>query len=124
MQTAVLTCLLQGELHGYELAERIDQMVGAYVCVDPGSTYRLLRELESEGYLASAWHQAESGPSRRNYRVTDSGRELLAEWATFLERRASAMFELAQSARRVLSPAGDVMSQPDPCLGPKLSDEK
>jgi len=102
MQTAVLVCLMQGELHGYELAERIDQMVGAYVCVDPGSTYRLLRDLESQGYLVSAWQPAESGPVRRTYRVTASGHELLGEWATFLERRATAMVELAQSARRLL----------------------
>jgi PadR family transcriptional regulator, regulatory protein PadR len=103
LQTAVLVCLVEGELHGYELVERIDEMVGAYVCVDPGSTYRLLRDLEANGYLDSAWQPGESGPVRRTYQVTDVGRELLGEWAVFLEKRAKVMNDLAGRARNLLA---------------------
>ena len=106
METSVLLCLLQNEMHGYELVDRIEQMVGSYVCVDPGSTYRLLRDLENGGHLVSTWQPAESGPARRTYRVTDSGRELLGQWATFLEKRARVMGELVDSARRLLAAGG------------------
>jgi DNA-binding PadR family transcriptional regulator len=103
METASLLCLLQDEMHGYELVERIEEMVGSYVCVDPGSTYRLLRDLENGGHLTSAWQPAESGPLRRTYRVTASGRELLAQWAAFLEKRARVMDNLANQARELLA---------------------
>jgi PadR family transcriptional regulator PadR len=103
METAVLVCLLQGEMHGYELVERIEEMVGSCVCVDPGSTYRLLRDLENGGYLVSAWQPAESGPLRRTYRVTASGRDLLAEWAAFLEVRAQVMGDLIGRARELVA---------------------
>ena len=99
MEATVLSCLLEGQLHGYDLVEKIEQMIGSYVCIDPGSTYRLLRELENGGHLVSTWQPAESGPARRIYSVTASGRELLAEWATFLERRVDAMKALASRAR-------------------------
>ena len=107
METSVLLCLLQNEMHGYELVDRIEQMVGSYVCVDPGSTYRLLRDLESGGHLVSTWQPAESGPARRTYRVTESGRELLGQWATFLEKRARVMGRLVDSARQLLAADGD-----------------
>jgi PadR family transcriptional regulator, regulatory protein PadR len=106
LQTAALVCLVEGELHGYELVERIDAMVGAYVCVDPGSTYRLLRDLEGNGYLVSAWQPGETGPVRRTYQVTPAGRELLGEWAVFLEKRARVMNDLADRARELLSVGG------------------
>ena len=106
METSVLLCLLQNEMHGYELVDRIEQMVGSYVCVDPGSTYRLLRDLENGGHLVSTWQPAESGPARRTYRVTDSGRELLGQWAMFLEKRARVMAELVDSARQLLAVDG------------------
>ena len=102
METAVLLCLLQNELHGYELVERVEQMVGSYICVDPGSTYRLLRELENDGHLVSAWQAVESGPARRVYQVTPSGSELLGQWAQALERRALMMESLAAEARAEL----------------------
>ncbi len=102
MEATVLTCLLEGELHGYELVEKIEQTIGSYVCVDPGSTYRLLRDLENGEHLVSTWQPAQSGPARRIYSVTPSGRELLAEWAAFLERRAEAMQALAARARKQL----------------------
>jgi DNA-binding PadR family transcriptional regulator len=102
MEATVLSCLLEGELHGYDLVDKIEETIGAYVCVDPGSTYRLLRDLENGGHLASIWQPAESGPARRIYSVTASGRELLAQWATFLERRADVMKALAARARQRL----------------------
>ena len=102
MEATVLTCLLEGELHGYELVEKIEQTIGSYVCVDPGSTYRLLRDLENGEHLVSTWQPAQSGPARRIYSVTPSGRELLAQWAIFLERRADAMKALATRARQQL----------------------
>ena len=113
METSIFLCLLENELHGYDLVERIDEMIGSFVCVDPGSTYRMLRDLENGGHLVSTWQPAESGPARRTYSVTDSGRELLAQWATFLERRARVMDALAAKARGQLGATVETQEHSD-----------
>lgn len=95
--------LLEDEAHGYGLMDRIESLAGSQVCVDPGSVYRTLRGMEEGGYVVSNWQEAESGPARRTYAITAAGRDLLAEWAQFLEKRAQVMSSLAALARGHLS---------------------
>ena len=39
--------------------------------------YRVLRELESEGYATSSWAKSASGPRRRQYQLAAQGRHEL-----------------------------------------------
>ncbi|OPZ76899.1 MAG: lineage-specific thermal regulator protein [Actinobacteria bacterium ADurb.Bin444] len=103
METALLTCLAQGPAHGYRLIELVEDMVGGQTRVDPGSVYRVLRALEEDGGVVSTWEEQTSGPSRRTYELTERGRQLLAQWAEFLERRVQALAALAEMARSALA---------------------
>ena len=103
LETTILVSLLEDEAHGYGLMDRIETLAGSQMCVDPGSVYRSLRGMEQGGYVVSSWQEAESGPSRRTYAITSAGRDLLAEWAQFLETRAQVMSGLAALAREHLS---------------------
>lgn len=98
LEPAILLSLLSEERHGYDLIEPVEGLVAGEVCVDPGSVYRLLRGMEDEGLVSSAWEITARGPNRRTYTITGQGREALAAAAEELRRRARALAALAQAA--------------------------
>jgi PadR family transcriptional regulator, regulatory protein PadR len=76
---AVLTQLHQ-EAYGYSLKKRLAERG---LDIDEGTLYPLLRRLEGQGLLDSAWRVEEARP-RRYYRISAAGRklekDLAAEW--------------------------------------------
>jgi PadR family transcriptional regulator, regulatory protein PadR len=80
--TVVLACLatLRTPRYGYALLETLDR---AGFAVEGNTLYPLLRRLEKQGLLTSAWNTEEPRP-RKFYQVTAQGAELLAalcqEW--------------------------------------------
>ncbi len=75
-------------MHGYELAEQIESLVGEER-VDLGNLYRLLRSLEAEGLVSSEWRDDLSGPLKRTYELTPDGKALLGAWAESLKANKS-----------------------------------
>ena len=102
IETALLIALAEESGHGYALTERVQQLVGDQVYVDPGSVYRILRLLEEAGMVSSTWELGVAGPQRRTYTVEPSGRELLRSWAAIHEQRGNALLDLARLARERL----------------------
>ncbi len=84
VEPALLLLLSERPMHGYELLELLPGIAQEERRVDLGNLYRLLRSLEEEGVVASEWDESLPGPAKRVYRLTDSGRELLARWADAL----------------------------------------
>ena len=72
----VLLLLAQEVGHGYELRQRLQ---AAGVAADTGAVYRVLRKLEREHCAESSWGASSAGPQRRLYRLTEKGRQALAE---------------------------------------------
>ncbi len=85
VEPAVLLLLAANPRHGYDLKEGLTTLVGGDGA-DAANVYRLLRQLEFEGIVQSAWDTAGSGPARRVYRLTRAGRRLLDQWADQLRR--------------------------------------
>ena len=98
LEVAILASLATSDSHGYDLMDRIRVLAGDQVCVDPGSVYRLLRGMEVQGFVDSAWQTAESGPSRRVYTIAAAGIDALEQMAGSLTRRAAALQSLAEHA--------------------------
>jgi PadR family transcriptional regulator len=95
-EPALLLLLSEGPTHGYELLERLPQLVGEER-VDVGNVYRALRALEEEGLVVSEWQPGLPGPAKRTYTLTADGHAVLELWldalvelrdglTTFLER--------------------------------------
>ena len=84
VEPALLLLLAERPMHGYELLELLPDVVREERRVDLGNLYRLLRSLEEEGVVDSEWDERLPGPAKRVYRLTDSGRELLARWVDAL----------------------------------------
>lgn len=68
--------------HGYDLINRLALLGVAEV--EPGHVYRVLRHLEREKLLASAWVASAAGPARRRYELTAEGLADLEAWMTRL----------------------------------------
>ena len=83
VEPSLLLLLRERPLHGYELIERLPEVVGEGR-VDVGNLYRLLRALEEDGIVRSEWDESVPGPAKRTYELTDEGHDLLRAWAKAL----------------------------------------
>jgi PadR family transcriptional regulator, regulatory protein PadR len=83
VEPALLLLLAERRAHGYELLERIAELIPGER-VDMGNLYRLLRALEEDGIVRSEWDESVPGPAKRTYELTDEGRDLLRAWAKAL----------------------------------------
>lgn len=69
---------VMGELHGYGLARRIEQISGDLLSLNQGTLYPVLLKLEQEGSISSEWGISENNRRARFYRLTSSGKKHLA----------------------------------------------
>ena len=78
-----------GPIHGYAIAQRIQQISRDVLRVQQGSLYPALHRLENRGLLAAEWKESETGRDAKFYRLTTAGRrQLQAEtdnWARLTE---------------------------------------
>ncbi len=100
LEPAVLASLASQSAHGYDLRKTVEEMTDGFVCVDPGGIYRLLRQLEQDGFVESEWSAGEFGPQRREYQITSDGRELLTQWAEDLRRRERAFRSVIEAIEK------------------------
>lgn len=67
-------------MYGYQIARLIESKSEDMAIIKQGALYPVLRALESSGLLESEVEPSVSGPPRRYYRITDSGRQTLEKW--------------------------------------------
>jgi len=67
-------------MYGYQIAKFIEANVTDIPIMKQGALYPVLRSLESSGLLESEVEPSVSGPPRRYYRITETGRETLERW--------------------------------------------
>ena len=72
----LLRLLAERESYGYELVVRVHE--AGLRDVPDGSVYPALGRLERDGHVSSRLVASRSGPARKYYRPTESGRSLLA----------------------------------------------
>jgi PadR family transcriptional regulator, regulatory protein PadR len=82
-EPALLLLLREAPAHGYELLERLPEVLPDER-IDMGNLYRVLRSLEEDGIVHSEWDAEAPGPAKRIYELTDDGRALLDAWADAL----------------------------------------
>lgn len=66
-----------GPVHGYAIAQRLQQVSRDVVQVPQGSLYPALHRLENRGLLVADWKQTEGGRAAKFYRLTRKGRAQL-----------------------------------------------
>ena len=85
----VLKAVAVEPVHGYAIAQRLEQVSRGVVQVPEGSLYPALHRLENRGFLAAAWKTTETGREAKFYSLTRKGRKQLgaeaASWQRLIE---------------------------------------
>ena len=85
----ILKVVTMGPIHGYAIAQRIQQIYREALQVQQGSLYPALHRLENKGFLTAEWKESETGREAKFYRLTAKGRGQLksetANWARLTE---------------------------------------
>lgn len=85
----ILRVVALGPVHGYAIAQRMQQISKEALQVQQGSLYPALHRLENKKFLVAEWGPSETGREAKFYRLTAKGRtQLEAEtesWARLTE---------------------------------------
>ena len=85
----ILKIAALGPIHGYGIAQRIQQMSQEALQVQQGSLYPALHRLEKRGWLAAEWRETDTGREAKFYALTRTGRKQLGaeeeSWARLTE---------------------------------------
>ena len=73
----ILKTLDRGPMHGYGIAEFIEERSGDVLRVEEGALYPALHRLEVRGLLASKWGVSDKNRRAKFYRLTASGQRQL-----------------------------------------------
>jgi len=100
VQPAILAALTEGPVHGYRLAERVNEMTGLFgEKPDMSGVYRFLKKMEATGLVVSNWETEGKGHAKRLFEITPDGRDCLARWTTTLEAYLDAITTLLKAAK-------------------------
>lgn len=87
----ILKIVALGPVHGYAIAQRIQQVSREALKVQQGSLYPALHRLENRGLLAAEWRESETGREAKYYRLTTKGRNALRSETENWSRLAEAV---------------------------------
>jgi transcriptional regulator len=87
----ILKVIALGPVHGYAIAQRLQQVSRNVVQVPQGSLYPALHRLENRGLLSADWKDTETGREAKFYRLTRKGRKYLETEAAGWQRLTEAI---------------------------------
>src|SRR5215472_5025189 len=99
LEILILNSLARGrEMHGFAIADFIQESSGDVLRVEEGSLYPALQRLLLKGWIKGEWGKTGENRRARYYRLTADGRRQL-------ERELERYHRVARAIGRVLSPA-------------------
>ena len=96
----ILKTLALGPLHGYAIAQRLQQVSRDVVIVQQGTLYPALHRLQKRGALAAEWKASDTGREAKFYRLTARGRSQL-------EAETASWHRLTEAVGLILQHEGD-----------------
>ena len=95
----ILRTLAAGEeLHGFQIADSIQQVSLDVLHVEEGSLYPALQRMLLQGWIKGEWGKTEENRRARYYRITADGKK-------HLQRELERYERVAQAIARILQPA-------------------
>ena len=94
----ILRVAASGPVHGYAIAQRLQQISRDVLQVQQGSLYPALYRLEERGWLRSEWSSSDTGRDAKFYSLTASGRKQLVLERENWERLAQAITLVLRTA--------------------------
>jgi transcriptional regulator len=94
----ILKTLTIGSMHGYGIAQHIQQVSCEALHVEEGSLYPSLQRMQVKGWVISEWGQSPTGRRARYYKLTAAGRKQLGVELSAFERAVAAIRQVIQTA--------------------------
>lgn len=94
----ILKTLALEPMHGWGIAQRIQQVSRDVLQVQQGSLYPALYRLEGKRLIQAAWGASENNRRAKYYSLTKAGREQLAKEEAEWDRLSSAIALILQRA--------------------------
>ena len=94
----ILKTLARAPMHGYGIAQRIQQTSEDVLQVEEGSLYPALQRMLIKGWVVAEWAQSENNRRARYYRLTAAGRKQLVVEVSEFERVTHAITRVIQTA--------------------------
>jgi transcriptional regulator len=91
LELLVLRVLSLEPMHGWGIAQRIEQMSADVFSVNQGSLYPALQRMKRKGWVRSEWRVTDNNRRARYYELTRAGERQLAEERTGWERASAAV---------------------------------
>src|SRR5688572_27201827 len=99
LEMLVLTALARrNELHGFEIAEAIEQASTEILRVEEGSLYPALQRMLVKDWIAGEWRRTDENRRARYYRLTAAGRRELARQVETYQRVTGAIARVLRMA--------------------------
>jgi len=92
------TLARSGELHGYEIADSIEQLSEDVLQVEEGSLYPALQRMLIKGWVTAKWGTTAGNRRARYYKLTAAGRKQLEVEVSQFERVMGAITRVIQTA--------------------------
>ena len=92
------TLARSGEMHGYEIANSIEQLSEDVLQVEEGSLYPALQRMLIKGWVTAKWGTTAGNRRARYYKLTVAGRKQLEAELSQFERVMGAIARVIQTA--------------------------
>src|SRR5215470_11507947 len=87
----ILKVLSLESMHGWAVAQRIEQVTGGVLQVQQGSLYPSLHRLEQHAWIRSSWKESETNRRAKYYSLTAAGRKRLMQEENTWEKLSTAI---------------------------------
>jgi|SRR5687767_3391886 PadR family transcriptional regulator, regulatory protein PadR len=94
----VLRVLSRGELHGWGITMKLEQLSKNALQVDEGSLYPSLYRMEEKGWIEAEWKMTEKGRRAKFYSLTRAGRKQLESEIEGWDRMTAIIARVMNSA--------------------------
>ena len=94
----ILRTLAVGPMHGWAIAQRIQQVTGDVLQIAQGSLYPALHRLEDEGWIEAEWGSSDANRQAKFYELTRAGKKQLAAEEENWQRIAGAVARVLSQA--------------------------
>lgn len=91
LEMVILKAISLGDVHGYGVLLRIEQISGGAITVQQGALYPALYRLEHRGLIESEWGISENNRRAKFYRLTAAGRRRFGKEKASWKRLADAI---------------------------------
>ena len=96
LELCILDIISRGEVY---TSDMLAELTEARMMVVEGTLYPLLSRLKNGGYLDYKWVESNSGPPRKYYLLTETGKQFLAEMENTWQEMGSSVSSIMTKTR-------------------------